>query len=168
VTRWLTATTCALLALPAHATAQEAHAGAAGWVYETELRGVRDGALQLANGAALEASPALRLAEPGMAAVLIFLRSGCRVWIDGIGLTRCTAVAEPPADAPRTDAALVYVERVLDGGVTVILTGGTVLKVDEQAEFTNGWRRGEAIMIGETRLLHLDHGKEIVAFTRAR
>ena len=157
-----------LLALPGAATAQEAHAGAQGWVYETSVAGRRGDTLALGNGAALAATAALRAAEPGDPAVLVFLRSGCRVWIEGIGLSRCTALAEPAAEAPRTLANLVWVERVLDGGVTVILAGGTVFKVEEQAEFTNTWRAGEAIMIGDGRLLHLDHGTEVVEIVRAR
>jgi hypothetical protein len=73
-----------------------------------------------------------------------------------------------PDDAPRTDVVLVWVERVIDAGATILLTGGSVYAVGDQSEFTNTWRPGEAVLIGDSRLLHLDHGAEIVQVTRVR
>jgi len=105
----------------------------------------------------------------GAPAVIVPLRSGCRVWIERIGLERCTLVEPVPEDAPRSETVLVWVERVIDAGGTVILAGGSVFQVGaEQRELTNGWRPGEAILIGDSRLLHLDHGAEIVTAVRVR
>jgi hypothetical protein len=100
--------------------------------------------------------------------VVVPLRSGCRVWIADVGLARCSLVQEVPDDAPRTDVVLVWVERVIDAGATILLTGGSVYAVGDQSEFTNSWRPGEAVLIQDSRLLHLDYGAEIVRATRVR
>ena len=160
---------CTLGVLAAEAAAQEAHAGAQGYVYVTETDRMRDGALRLDNGAAVAATPELAGVRGGRDAVLVILRSGCRIWIEEVGLSRCTLTTELPADARRTDAALVWVERVLDGGTTIVLTGGSVLRATgDGAELANTWNPGEAILIDDARLLHLDYGAAIVDVVRIR
>ena len=161
---------CAIAAaLPAATSAQEAHAGAQGYVYVTETDRVRDGALRLDNGAAIEATAELDGVRGGRDVVLVILLSGCRIWIEELGLSRCTLATDPPDDAPRTDAVLVWVERVLDAGTTITVTGGSVFQVPaDRSELTNTWRPGEAILIDDARLLHLDHGAEVVDVVRLR
>jgi hypothetical protein len=166
----LLAVSCAIAAgLPAATSAQEAHAGASGYVYVTETDRVRDGILRLDNGATVEATPELARVRGGRDAVLVILQSGCRLWIEEVGLSRCALTAELPDNARRTDAALVWVERVLDGGAAIVLTGASVLQVpSDQAAFADTWNPGEAILIDGARLLHLDHGAEIVDVVRLR
>lgn len=162
--------TAVLASAPIALTAQEAHAGAHGSVYETNvLERTGDGVIRLGNGAAVLATAALAGARAGAVAVVVPLRSGCRIWIERIGLSRCALVEDLPENAPTTGAVLVWVDRVIDGGATVLLTGGSVFRVErDQTELTNLWSAGEAILIGDSRLLHLDHGQEIVRVAGVR
>jgi hypothetical protein len=124
---------CALIAaLPVAASAQDVHAGAQGYVFETEVRErTGDGVIRLENGASMLATPELAGARSGAYAVVVPLRSGCRVWIADVGLSRCSLVQEMPDDAPRTDVVLVWVERVIDAGATILLAGGSVFTVED-------------------------------------
>lgn len=152
----------AALALPAPVRAQDAHARSDGFVWRTHVAEARDGGLVLANGAVVEPATSIGPVADRAAAVLVFLRSGCRVWIERAGLHRCRALVAPATDAERTPAQLVWIERIADDGALVLLSGGYALDVPRQSAVVRGWRTGEALLIAGSRLLPIEGSQELV------
>jgi hypothetical protein len=156
-----------LIAYPAP-TAGQQQQKSQGYVYETKVEEDRNEVLVLTNGAVVEVAGYLGYMGYRKDAVLFFTSGGCRVWLEGKRAFRCDVLRAPDSYARRTPAELVWIERVTGSGEVVILVDGSVFEVLYQSYVTSIWLPGEAILMDDSRLLHLDGTDEIVDVVRIR
>ena len=148
------------------ASAQSPHAKAQGYVYESRIDEQSDGVLELGNDAVVRTPAYLGAVERSQEAILFILGSGCRIWVEGRGVYRCEVLRNPSDEAPTTPAMLIWIERIARDGALLHLAGGSVLEVLDQKHVTNVWRPGEALLIGDSRVLPREGSEEVVNVVR--
>lgn len=163
----MVATAAAILVAPANMVGQEAEQRQ-GYIFETKVDEDRDDVLLLENGAVVEVTSYLGYVGYRKNAILFFASGGCRVWIEGKRVYRCSVLRPPNSYARKTPAELVWIERISDNGDVLILSDGAVLEVLYQSYATSIWLPGEAILMDDSRLLHLDEPGEIIDVVRLR
>ena len=138
------------------------------YVYEAKIEETRDHVFILSNGAVVEVATYVGYVGYRKDAVLFFIGAGCRLWIEGKRVYRCSLSRNPAAQARKTSAALVLIQRISNSGDVLVLDDGSVFEVSYQGYLTSIWLPGEAILMDDSRVIHLDSSDEVVDVVRLR
>lgn len=129
----------------------------------TAVRSAEDNTVRLQNGAVVDIPVGyIGYTARGTDAVLMLSGYECRLWLQG-NTHRCSAVRSPRGEG--TTARLTFIADVRADGSILELGTGQLYEVLYEDYITSSWCCGEALVIGESRVLNLTMFNPPVAVT---